>query len=86
MLRHSLKLVLKRQKLVHIRMLSEGVDRNAKIEVEAKKSYEIFKERVANLSSNYYARYSEIIGWNEIDDAYRKVTALQVRSLTTTDC
>lgn len=81
MLRHSLRLVIRNQKSVHVRTLSNYVDnKNVKLEAEAKKSHEIIKERVANLSSSAYAKYSEIIGWNEIEEAYRKVTALQVRT------
>lgn len=80
MLRHSRRLLFRSQKSVHMRAVSNKVDNDVKLGAEAKKSHELIKERVVNMSSSAYSKYAEIIGWNEIEEAYRKVTALQVRS------
>lgn len=38
------------------------------------------QEKLINISNTAMSRYNELIGFTEIDQAYQKVTALQVKS------
>lgn len=84
MLRHSTKMLIS-QKTLHIRRLSNQVKLkvdNISDDVESKlekvKINDNIQNRVRNLSKTAMSRYNEIVGFTEIDQAYAKVTVIQV--------
>lgn len=66
-------------------MLLRNIANQAEIRNEARQivpsssNQESFPEKLRNMSNTAQKRYNEIIGFSEIDQAYVKVTELQVR-------
>lgn len=63
---------------MHIsRLLNQVEDKTVTAQIENINGS--FPSKIKNLSNSALAKYNEIIGFAEIDQAYVKVTALQVR-------
>lgn len=84
MLRHSTKMLIGK-KTLHISRISNQVKLkvdNISDDVESKlekvKTNDNIQSRVRHLSQTALSRYNEIVGFTEIDQAYAKVTVIQV--------
>lgn len=76
--RHSTKFLTITRRKMHIgRLLNQVEDKTVTAQTE--NLHGSFPSKIKNLSNSALARYNEIIGFAEIDQAYVKVTALQVR-------
>lgn len=81
MLRHSTRLLIKNQRILHLRTFSNQGESKAFSEdnkIAATKHVNI-QEKIVNLSNTALTRYNDIVGFTEIEQAYIKVTTLQVR-------
>lgn len=79
MLKQSYILIVRRQKYVHLRSVTNQVDRVKELKERNElttKSIPI-QIKVQEFSYIALAKYNELIGWNEIEQAYKKVTGLQ---------
>lgn len=84
MLRYSSRTIANNQRLLHLRRTLNQVETKAVSDEQEKlRHVKIFRvqDKIINASNVALARYNEIIGFTEIDQAYQKVTVLQVRSL-----
>lgn len=78
MLRHSTRfLTIKRQNMQFSRLFNQVEDKTVVHRI--KSVHGTFPDKIKNLSNSALTRYNEIIGFAEIDQAYVKVTDLQVR-------
>jgi SpoU rRNA methylase family enzyme len=77
MLRHSTKFIISNQRLLHLSRILNQVETKA---VSEKSGKYAIQEKIISVSNTALSRYNEIIGFTEIDLAYQKVTALQVKS------
>lgn len=84
MLRHSTKLLVSNQRSLHLSRILNQVEVKA-VNDEKGKSVPVkqvnIQEKIRNASNTALTRYNEIIGFSEIDAAYQKVTALQVKNM-----
>lgn len=83
MLRHSIKFLVRYHKPIHIRTVTEQAVKHESKPTNIKLAgmQENFQDRIRTASNTALTRYNEIIGYAEIEQAYQKVTALQVTKL-----
>ena len=81
MLRHSTKFLVSHQRLLHLSRTLNQIDIKAVSDDKEKLvPARNFQEKVMNASNAALTRYNEIVGFTEIEEAYQKVTGLQVKS------
>lgn len=83
MLRNSSRSFANGQRLLHFSRTSNQADSKAVSDAQENLRIKILRvpDKMIYASNLALARYNEIIGFAEIDQAYQKVTVLQVRSL-----
>lgn len=83
MLRHSTKILMRNQNLLNIKKMSSEVKSSLKdLQTKPMEKFHTndnMQDKVRLLSYTAISKYNEVIGFAEIDQAYNKVTVLQVR-------
>lgn len=82
MLRHSTRLLTSHQRFLHLSRITNQVTTKAVSDEKEKKisAAVSIQEKVMNASNVALSKYNEIVGFTEIEQAYQKVTDLQVRN------